>query len=472
MARYDVCVIGAGPAGISLALELAQSGLETCLLESGGAAPDTSQQELNGGEYGNRLLREDIGHNRSRVFGGTTIMWTGYCAPLEEDVFPGHPEIPFSSWPIRKSDLDPFYQRSEAYLDLPPGPFKRDFTEPALVADQLQEYDLEWRQFKLSLPTRFLLKYLKPVQDNPGIELFLNTTLKRLKRRNRRVEEAIVDREGVEESISANAFVLATGGIEATRNLLLFKEAEKPFFDDSLRSVGHFFATHPHFQSSRALLFDKLAEAKIIDQETDEKRPVAIQLTSEKRQREAMEPAIFRFLWKMEPDGADGYRHDLLKHLRDRPHKFFRHVMLQSGMRLMRESRITLSQKKDRLGQPFPKITLQVHPETWRVMDRSLHDVIRGLGATGQGRIRFSANFFRPEKHADKGFSGGHHHLCSTRMAESEAEGAVDSNLRVFGTDNLYVSGASSFASTGSTNPTMTIVALSLRLAAHLKSVL
>ena len=65
---------------------------------------------------------------------------------------------------------------------------------------------------------------------------------------------------------------------------------------------------------------------------------------------------------------------------------------------------------------------------------------------------------------------GGHHHLGGTNMGKDKSKSVVDSNLKVHDIKNLYIAGSSSFATSGYTNPTYTIVQLSLRLADELHS--
>jgi choline dehydrogenase-like flavoprotein len=64
---------------------------------------------------------------------------------------------------------------------------------------------------------------------------------------------------------------------------------------------------------------------------------------------------------------------------------------------------------------------------------------------------------------------GGWHHMGTTRMSNDPASGVVDKNCKVHGLANLYIAGSSCFTTAGAANPTLSLVALSLRLAAHLR---
>ncbi|MDA0989949.1 MAG: GMC family oxidoreductase [Verrucomicrobia bacterium] len=465
---YDVCVIGAGPAGIALALELAKSPLRICLLESGGTEPSRSAQSLNSGEKENGFLNDSLTNSRSRIFGGTSFQWAGYCSPIENGEFEQNPEITPSGWPIKRSELDPYYAKAEPILDLPSVAGKHDEDIDAI---DWARYEMEWRLYKKSPPTRFLAKYLDPILKAENIDLLLNTTYKACSLSNRQVTHIVADRGGEDITVEAKLFILATGGIEATREILLLREDHKPLLDKTLQAAGLYFCVHPHFFDGQAILMDELAQSPLLDPATDGGTPIVLQIPPAVRKRKGLEPVIFRFERVARPDQVDSYFPTFLNHLRQRPFRLYGRFFMQASMRLWDQSRISLSKQKDPFGMPRVKVGLRVHPASWRSMEASLQMVIRGLGMADKARLRFPDAFFNDSRHASKGFTSGHHHMCSTRMADSPENGVVDSDLKVFGLDNLYVCAASVFSTTGADNPTMTIVALALRLANHIGQV-
>lgn len=103
----EVCIVGAGPAGITLALELAEKGVDVVLLEGGGMAPpepeglDLYRGEVSGRQYPLRA-------SRLRYFGGTSGHWGGWCRPLDEVDFAAKPNVEFSGWPITRTQLLPW----------------------------------------------------------------------------------------------------------------------------------------------------------------------------------------------------------------------------------------------------------------------------------------------------------------------------------------------------------------------------
>ena len=113
----DLCVIGAGAAGITIARALIGKALEVCVVESGGLEFDADTQSLYEGEsigmpyYG-------LAQARLRFFGGTTNHWNGQCAPLSEIDFQERPWVQYSGWPISRADLDSYYQRALSICEI------------------------------------------------------------------------------------------------------------------------------------------------------------------------------------------------------------------------------------------------------------------------------------------------------------------------------------------------------------------
>ena len=113
--QYDVCVIGAGAAGITVTRALRRTGTSIGLLESGGFDFDDDTQALYQGTTTSSILgRGYLTSTRLRYFGGTTNHWNGMCRPLDESDFIVRPWVPHSGWPITAADLAPFYRQASA----------------------------------------------------------------------------------------------------------------------------------------------------------------------------------------------------------------------------------------------------------------------------------------------------------------------------------------------------------------------
>src|SRR4051794_39312509 len=111
----DVCIVGAGPAGIALAQEFVNTRLQVILLESGGFEIEPAEQVLNAAEVVGLPMTGHV-HGRVRAFGGAARLWAGQCLPMDPIDFEKRDWVPFSGWPIRQDALEPYYRRAETFF--------------------------------------------------------------------------------------------------------------------------------------------------------------------------------------------------------------------------------------------------------------------------------------------------------------------------------------------------------------------
>ena len=126
----DICVIGAGAAGITIAHSLAGTKLSVCVVESGGLELDGDTQALYEGQSVGQPPMMDLAASRLRYFGGTTGHWGGGCMPLDASDMAPRPWVPHSGWPISRESLEPYYDRARPILDVP----DHRFGDPGLAA--------------------------------------------------------------------------------------------------------------------------------------------------------------------------------------------------------------------------------------------------------------------------------------------------------------------------------------------------
>ena len=115
----DLCIVGAGASGISMAMEWANTNHKVILLEGGGFEYDEKVQELYAGK-GTGQPYFPLKAIRLHYFGGTTGHWAGFCSTFDEIDFKKRDWVPHSGWPINKKDVDPYYKRANPILDLGP----------------------------------------------------------------------------------------------------------------------------------------------------------------------------------------------------------------------------------------------------------------------------------------------------------------------------------------------------------------
>ncbi len=177
--QADICVVGAGPAGISFALQFVHAPVKLCLLEGGGFDFDEAAQSLNEGEIQGRPYH-DLVTARQRFFGGTTNHWTGWCRPLDEIDFETRPFIPNSGWPSTLRDLAPHYLKARELCELGDFTFRvEDYSNelPKFYSERLRDNRAIPTLYKVSPPTRFGIKYRNDIVQAENIHTYLNANV-------------------------------------------------------------------------------------------------------------------------------------------------------------------------------------------------------------------------------------------------------------------------------------------------------
>ena len=150
----DVCIAGAGPAGITLAVQLAERGLAVVLLEGGGLAPPTPEEKsLYDGQTSGRAYPLET--SRLRYFGGTTGHWGGWSRPLDDIDFAVKPHIEYSGWPIDRAELAPWYALAHDWLEMPVSEYFQDRDPPFSHKLLTSEHGLVNRFFRFSCAASF-----------------------------------------------------------------------------------------------------------------------------------------------------------------------------------------------------------------------------------------------------------------------------------------------------------------------------
>ena len=248
----DVCVIGAGAAGITLAREFIGSPLDVCLLESGGFEWDDEIQELYRGENVG-VPYQPLETGRGRFLGGTTNLWLGACIPLDASDLRSREWVPHSGWPIAKLVLDPYYKRAEPVCEVRPFDYSEaGWAELGLARLDLDPAKLETRFWQYSPPTRFGEVYRDELAAADNIRAFIYATATNLQAD---ASGSFVDHvdvrslDGTAAKLRAGAYVIAAGGIENPRLLLNPNSVERAGLGNRHDLVGRFFMEHTYYQS-------------------------------------------------------------------------------------------------------------------------------------------------------------------------------------------------------------------------------
>lgn len=516
--RYDVLIVGSGPAGMSLALELEDAGLRIALLESGGEQFDGQTQGLADGPVTGNDGGVDLAASRLRMLGGTSNHWGGYCAPLDPIDFERAPPG-LSGWPVSYAEMQGYYARAHPYLDL--GAYDYSFDAPTDLGedDLLLRDDPNFRTkiLRQSAPTRFGQKYDERLAASDTIDVWLWTNVTEIMLAADGVVERVVAGSigGPSRRFRARVVVIACGAVENARQLMLANARSGTSFGNAGDLVGRCYMDHPtagggfltfsslmpplahwtgldrHATDGVGFQFllaprPELLEAEDLPNIQFFLIPIATDPALRQRSRDAGTAirslkAMAKYAIGREP-GPQGPQLDLhycnfisnadsyVVHTASRWiwGSGVEEVLLKFELEQLpdRTNRVFLSDRRDATGLPVAGVNWAPSADAVDHVKRLTTLVGVSAGAAGLGRVRL-------EDHDDVPYWAmvtSWHQMGTTRMAESPTSGVCDPQGRVHGTRALYMAGASLFPRAGSSNPTLTIVALSMRMADHIKS--
>lgn len=507
----DLCIVGAGAAGITLGLALAGQGIDVLLLESGGLDPDMDSQALAAGEVGG-IGYVPLQSARIRCFGGSTGHWQGWCRPFNAIDFEHRPWVPHSGWPISLRDLQPYYPRAQEICEL--GSFDYDpkdwnLTDVPLLP--LAGKDVDTRLIQFSKPTRFGVRYRTPILAAPNIRLCLYSNLVRMEASNnggeiRQLQMATLS--GNRFKVKAKAYVLAAGGIDNARLMLASNQVVNTGIGNGNDLVGRYFADHIQLDTAGVFplredvsfnlyMENRTPRRELLQPNTTGAAIMGYLALSESVQRSAR---TLNYSCKIQ----DTYLSDYYLHSRSqditesskveqmadkvrtimnsvgdavtiagervvgRKPKFYKLATTQEQAPNP-ASRVMLGEKVDALGMRVAKLQWQLTDLDRHTIKVAVQRLVQAFGAPGIARLQVPVDLDAKEWPSNIGCSW--HHCGTTRMHADPRQGVVDADCKVHGMRNLYIAGSSVFTTNGNGNPTLTIVALTLRLAEHLRKV-
>ncbi|MCW2540809.1 MAG: oxidoreductase [Frankiales bacterium] len=518
----DVCVVGAGPAGIAMARRMAAAGLTVALLESGGFTPELSSQRLYSGDnVGRDYFRLD--GCRFRQFGGSTNRWGGWCRPLDAADFEERPWVPDSGWPIGISAIEPYFEETSRLFDIPSAEFELDYWQERLPPRWAfgDESDFSSEVFQYSPQTNFGEKFRDEIVGNPAITTFLhaNVTELTLDQGTARVGSVqVATLTGAGFTVRAKVFVLATGGLENPR-LLLQSRADRPNgLGNEHDVVGRYFMEHLHVPAGHLVSPDGSLKSDFYWRATRNGVKTRGVLTPTVAAQEryglptcsiAIENSTYVFgtpyvgwhpnlvltsvlaframaragspLLSRKAQGlaevAYNNQKKAVTSIKSRraaaasaelrpatPGQELHSLYFRTEQGPNAASRVRLSERKtDALGMPRIELDWQVTQTDLDVVTRWLQHLDASARSAKLGVVIPAAEGWQD------GIIGGPHHMGTTRMSSDPRRGVVDADCKVHSVKNLYVAGSSVFATGGYTNPSFTLVALALRLADHLR---
>ena len=454
--EYDVTIVGAGAAGITLALKLSDEGKKIALIEAGGREySEVSQKIYSAKTVGDPYFELD--EARLRYFGGSTNHWAGLCRTFEREDFNREYMGEEYKWPINFEDLD--YYRADACEILE---ISSEFQD-----SNSSESEVESISFHTS-PVRFSSKYFDVLVANPLVHVFLNSNLIDVTHSGNRLTSIKVASYNENVSyINSQNFIFAMGGIENSRYLLWLKSKYGNSFISDVSPIGRYWMEHPHFTLGQAIV---------------DKRKVSEYYYSISSQAQ-IDKGILNCGFRVEHLSDKGTRALIRDVLCLAPtlgrslaraydgHKLICGVRFRAAWEQSPESRnrITLDSDYDRFGIPKPILNWTKSKLDRKTLVSSIALFNEWLLRIEGGRIQLDNWVLNHEDYPVNGKElAGYHHMGGTRMHVSEQYGVVDQNCKVYGSSNLYIAGSSIFTTGGHNNPTLPIVQFALRLAEYL----
>ena len=520
----DICIVGGGTAGTVIAREFAGRPVRVCVLESGSRIPEPETQNLTDGENVGQAYFP-LKTARPRILGGSSTRWdipigqnrVGVrIRPLDAIDFEQRDWVPHSGWPFAKSHLDPYYERAQAVCQVEPPSYRpEDWQDRNTPVLPINNGDVQTVIYKFAHSKPFISDYLDEVAGSENVTVCLHSNVLEIETNHTgdcvaRLRASTL--AGKQFSVRAQVYILAAGGIEVPRLLLLSNRKQPRGLGNEHDLVGRYFQEHPHFWSGmfvpisrdffqRTSLYNDIHSVKNV--------PVIgkLALTEAALRREKLLNQNIQFFRRDVPyplfsaPGVTALRNLLTGRRSNNGDQIrlgqqlatilsdFDEIAAAAWRRLKkpvtgtptlpvvmfanmmeqipdRESRVRLGPAKDAFGQNRVELDWRISPAEIRSAIRTQQIIGQALESAGLGKFYQQLKEEKPPANTE----GGYHHMGTTRMHGDPRQGVVDPNCRVHGLGNLFIAGPSVFPTGGYANPVLTIVALSLRLADYLKS--
>ena len=447
----DIAIVGSGPAGITLAKALSKN-FKVLVIEAGGGreeqlAKDSLEGSVSGIDY-------PLVDTRARIFGGSSTIWAGYCAQFDLEDFQFCPWIPESGWPIEAEDVLRYYAKASELLHVDDGCFEPNKLKKELF--NLSETTFSdtfkvgtWRFGKTK--ANFASENIAYLENSTSIDLLLNACVTNiyLDESNTNSIEHIEIRSSLGRvgKVKANKYILATGGIETPRLLLSSRNQNLEGVANKSGKVGKYFMEHPHV----TICGIDIKNDATLNEWTD----VVTAVDGKKFTRCLGFSPAYKAQNRVLNARVHFYRTPQMS-TTEKP---------KAGLFFEQApncySCLTLTDKIDSFGMPRVNLNWELSE-----LDRYSHEVIckdvarelifRGI-AVQTGRLGASEELLY-----------SNHQLGTTRMSKSSRDGVVDENCKAHDIENLFIVGGSVFPTVSWANPTLTVLALTLRLADHI----
>lgn len=509
----DLCIVGAGAAGIAMARYFAGKPVQVAVLESGAYRYEAEVQDLYRGE--NVGIPYFALHEcRSRRFGGSTNCWGGMCTPITDIDFQSRSWVPDSGWPYGAAELEPHMRQAHDLCGI--GPYGYDETVWDMLGDKGLPFDkhLLWSHFWQmnsrygKRQVRFAKKFHGDLKTASNVRVLLNANVVDLEldeHKQRLISVKFRGRNGVDRQVFAKTFVLACGGIENARLLLNADSQRQGGIGNDHDLVGRYF--QEHLQAPCAIVTPSSPDALIQYARwypfgRTYARPGITLSPSAQQQCQTLNASVSvdpiydeRYLWTAAKKVWDDLVarsvttttvKNVARCIQQSP-TFFpdAYRRLRYGARPMGtpvqytlyaraeqspnfRSRVRLSDTRDRLGLRRVMLDWQTTALDHRAVNTLVDAMEQECTRLNLGKVE-PLEWVRANQWP-KNLVGGPHHMGTTRMSDDPRRGVVDRNAKVHGVESLYIAGSSIFPTGGHANSTLTLLATTLRLCDHLNT--
>lgn len=527
----DVCIVGSGPAGLAIAREFNGTTTRIAILEAGEFTFNEETASLADGEVIGDPF-SPLRDMRVRQFGGMSNVWnidlhTGGIGvryvPMDPIDFEKREWVPNSGWPIVYEDVVPYYHRAHKFCQLGDFNYSSEYWESAnQKRTRFQNDDIVSGIFKFGPSDIYFAQYRREMENSPNVSVYLHANATRVDANEdassvNQIQVACLN--GVNFTVKAQSFILAAGAMENARLLLASNNREPNGLGNQHDVVGRYFMDHPLVDFGVLLPFNRsiigamgLYDKKRVNNETVMGRYAIAESTLRREQLLNISALVYprdrRFrsegnqsakkLFSSLKHGAlpanslrhltnvatqsplifgNWYHHTLRKEvlkpnlaqgawsLGEDIHRYVKfEVLTQTEQTPHQDNRVVLSKQRDQLGVPRMKLI-----NYWREPDILSIRKAQQLFADAFEKSRVG-KLIIDDLPRPSAMMSTHHNMGTTRMHADSRQGVVDANSKVHGLSNLFVAGSSIFTTGGYANPTLTIVALSIRLADYIKS--
>jgi len=529
----DVCIVGAGAAGITLAMELLATGLTIIVLEAGGKSKAGPSQGLYQGELNDPVRHLPLDQARYRQLGGTTSLWGGRCIPFDSLDFDRREWISHSGWPFTQKEIDGYYRRAHSYCECGEYDYRVSTALPGAPPSMLPGFDdgdvntsgIE----RWSPPTQFGKVYRPILTRADNLRVLLHALAVELQASSdgKRIDSVdVATFSGRRFTVRARTTVLAGGGLETTRLLLASRRVHREGIGNHSDWLGRGYMSHIHgviasvtLTAGQDVMFGYEADPqgvfcrrRIAFSEEAQRRHRLLNLYMlldrplvgdpghgnavlsaafllkrllGGRQQEQLGKGKYSLYWRHIKNILAGSpqalsvlpkfgRKRLLQRrripsllMRSRSNTYY--LYFQSEQVPHRDNRVTLDDARDEFGTPRLRLHFEVTEQDRQSVQRAHELIDQELRRQNCGYLTYLGNDVSQLMRDVKAVLG--HHIGTTRMSADPSQGVVDEQCRVHGVANLFVASSSVFPTSSHANPTLTIVAMALRLADHLKAI-